>query len=367
VFESETISLARGAPSLDIVDVAGLQAAASRALENDPAGAFSYGTAAGYTPLREWIAAHHAVETERVIVTNGSLQADTFIFDLTVSAGDVVVVEAPTYDRTLSYLQDRGAKVLAIPLESDGICVDRLESALADGARPKLCHIIPNFHNPAGCTLSVQKRRRLLELASEYDFLIFEDDPYIELRFEGDKLPTMLSMDTGDRVVYASSFSKTVCPGIRVGYLVGPQAVIQAATRLAQKAYISPNMVAQAIVSEFARSGELSASVAAVISALRDRRDALVKALRTRLSEVSFVIPEGGYFLWASLPETVDCQELDAAAKKRGVTFVKGSDFFVAGGDHYVRFAYSAAQPGQITEAIDRIASAYESLEKAHI
>jgi 2-aminoadipate transaminase len=367
VTEPETISLARGAPSLDIVDVAGLQAAAGRALQNDPAGAFSYGTATGYPPLREWIAARHEVDNERVIVTNGSLQADAFIFDLLIEPGDVVVVEAPTYDRTLGYLQDRGAEVLAVPLESDGICVDKLDTALASGARPKLCHIIPNFHNPAGCTLSLQKRKRLLELAAQYDFLIFEDDPYIDLRFEGERLPAMVSMDRHDKVVYASSFSKTVCPGIRVGYLVGAPATIQAVTYLATKTYISPNMVAQAIVYEFARSGELNASLAGVCSALRTRRDALVEALQSRLSDISFEIPEGGYFLWASLPESVNSTELCEAARARGVTFVQGSDFFVSGGEHFARFAYSAAQPDQITEAVDRIASAYHSLEKAHI
>src|SRR5438477_259230 len=135
---------------------------------------------------------------------------------------------APTYDRTLLSLQKRGADILAIPLEEDGIDVDALARALEAGARPKLAHIIPTFQNPAGYTLSLDKRRRLLELAAQYDFVVFEDDPYVELRFVGERLPTMLSMDRADKVVYASSFSKTVCPGIRVGYLVGPEPVIAA-------------------------------------------------------------------------------------------------------------------------------------------
>src|SRR5947199_1828874 len=156
------------------------------------------------------------------MTTNGSMQADAFLFELMVEPGDLVVVEAPTYDRTLLALQKLGAEILAIPLQSDGIDVEALATALEQGARPKLAHVIPNFQNPAGCTLSLDKRQRLLELAAEYDFVIFEDDPYVELRFAGEGLPTMLSLDGGDgRVVYASSFSKTVCPGIRVGYLVG--------------------------------------------------------------------------------------------------------------------------------------------------
>src|SRR3954471_8166149 len=236
------ISLARGAPSLDIVAVDDLRAAADRAFERDPKGVFSYGTSAGYPRLVEWIAGKHGVDKEQVIATNGSLQADAFLFQQLVEPGDLVVVEAPTYDRTLLGLRDLGAEILAIPLEDDGIDVEALASALEAGARPKLAHIIPNFQNPAGYTLSLHKRRRLLELAEQYDFVIFEDDPYVELRFEGEDLPTMLSLDTSECVVYASSFSKTVCPGIRVGYLAGPAETIAGIEKMATETYISPNM-----------------------------------------------------------------------------------------------------------------------------
>src|SRR6202034_574328 len=167
-------------------------------------------------PLRDWIAEHHGVAPERVLVTNGSMQADAFLFDALVTPGDVVIVERPTYDRTLLSLRNRGADVRMVELEPDGIDVAALERVLLAGARPKLAHIIPNFQNPAGYTLSLAKRRRLLELARAHEFTIFEDDPYVSLRFEGESLPTMLSMGA-DVVVYASSFSKTVCPGIRVG------------------------------------------------------------------------------------------------------------------------------------------------------
>src|SRR5437763_3530024 len=189
----EQISFARGAPSLDIIAVDDLRAAADQAFTDDPAGTFSYGTSGGYPGLRDWIAEHHDVKREQVIVTNGSMQADAFLFQLLVEPGDVVVVEAPTYDRTLLSLRGLGAEILAIPLEEDGIDVEALARALESGARPKLAHIIPNFQNPAGYTLSLDKRRRLLELAENYDFVIFEDDPYVELRFEGERLPTMLS------------------------------------------------------------------------------------------------------------------------------------------------------------------------------
>ena len=208
-----TISFARGAPSLDIVDVQGLSDAAVRAFASDPAGTTAYGTSVGYPRLRAWIADRHGVEPERVLVTNGSMQADAFLFEQLVGVGDEVIVERPTYDRTLLSLRERGAKVHAVELEHDGIDTAALAGLLegAQPARPQLAHIIPNFQNPAGYTLSQAKRQALLALAAEHNFWVFEDDPYVDLRFSGETLPTMLSMDA-KHVVYASSFSKTVCP-----------------------------------------------------------------------------------------------------------------------------------------------------------
>src|SRR5919199_4770845 len=175
---ADSISFARGAPSLDIVDVEGLKQAAQAAFTEDAAGTTAYGTSVGYVPLREWIASKHGVETDQVLVTNGSMQADAFLFQLLVQAGDAVVVESPTYDRTLLNLRNRGADIRMVPLETDGIDVAQLGELLRGGLRPKLAHIIPNFQNPAGYTLSEDKRARLLELAAEHGFTIFEDDPY---------------------------------------------------------------------------------------------------------------------------------------------------------------------------------------------
>jgi 2-aminoadipate transaminase len=362
VAELTNISLARGAPSIDIIAVDELRAAADRAFELDPSGAFSYGTSAGYPRLLAWIAERHEVEPERTIATNGSMQADAFLFRALVEPGDVVVVEAPTYDRTLLALRQMGAEVLPVPLEADGIDVEALARELEGGARPKLAHIIPNFQNPAGCTLSMEKRRRLLELAREYGFTIFEDDPYIELRFEGAQHPTMLSMAGDGTVVYASSFSKTVCPGIRVGYLVGSADLIAQIRRIATGTYISPSMVSQAIVAEFCASGAIGRSIATVKRALLERRDATCAALERHLPEARFVRPQGGYFLWVDLPEGTDVAGLEAGARERGVIFVKGSDFLLEGGESSLRLAYSAVPPEQIEEGIARLADAYREL-----
>src|SRR3954467_8846736 len=355
------ISFARGAPSRDTIAGDDLRTAADRAFQNDPQGTFSYGTSGGYVPLRDWIASYHAIERENVVCTNGSMQADAFLFEALVSEGDTVVVEAPTYDRTLLSLQGLGADIIAIPLEDDGIDVEALARALEAGARPRLAHIIPNSQTPAGYTLSLDKRRRLLELAEHYGFLIFEDDPYVELRFEGERLPTMPSLDSGEHVVYASSYSKTVCPGIRVGYLAGPTATIAAIEKKATGTYISPNMVAQSIVAEFCRSGAIDSSIETVKSALRERRDALAAALERELPEARFTPPEGGYFMWVELPEGTDVDALAGAAKERGLVFVKGTDFLIEGGQNTLRIAYSGVRPDQVEEGVSRLADAYRS------
>ena len=363
------ISFARGVPSPDMTPPDELRAAADRALRADPVGALAYGAGSGYGPLREWIAARHTVEPERVFVANGSLEAGMLLFDTLVEHGDAAVVEAPSYDRTLLGLQRRGADLHAVPLEADGVDVAALERLLDGGLRPKLIHVIPNFHNPAGCTLSLAKRERLVELARAHDFVIFEDDPYGELSFEGERLPTMLSLDSGavegeGRVVHASSFSKTIAPGVRIGYLIGPPALIARITTLAVNTYISPNMLAEAIVYEFCRSGAINDSIAHVKRCLRERRDALVGALERHVGgEARFVSPEGGYFLWVELPDEVDTEQLLAAASERGVVFVKGSDFMLEGGRNALRLAYSGVTPDQIEEGVRRLAEALAAIK----
>lgn len=355
---AQLISFARGAPSLDIVDVDGLKAAAVRAFEADPAGITAYGTSVGYPPLRKWIADKHGVEVDQVIVTNGSLQADALLFEHFVRPGDDVIVEKPTYDRTLLNLRNLGAKVHQVSLDKDGLDVDELRRLLESGVRPKLAHIIPNFQNPAGVTLSADRRRALIALAEEYGFTIFEDDPYADIRFRGDKLPSMLSMDGSDTVVHASSFTKTVCPGVRVGYLVGPKDLIATIAKRATNLYISPGMVSEAIVHQFCVSGDVDRSITGVCKALGERATLLAAALREHIPDATFTEPDGGYFLWVDLPEDIDVDKLMPAATARGVAIVKGSDFLLEGGRHSLRLAYSAVTADQVDEGVRRLAAA---------
>jgi len=358
------ISFARGAPSADLLPVDAVRTAAAAALEHDSTRALSYGTGIGHPGLCEWIAERHGgIDAGRVMVTNGSLEAGWMLFSHLLAAGDEVVVEQPSYDRTLLMLDKLGVDRIGIPLEADGIEVAGLEQALADGHRPKLVHVIPNFHNPAGCTLSEHKRRRLVELSAEHGFWIFEDDPYREVRFGGEELPTMLALaaGTGARVVHASSFSKTVSPGVRVGYLIGPGDEIAALAKAANETYISPNMLAEAIVFELCRSGGLDRNIEAVNTALAARRDAVVAELGRQIPEAGFVVPGGGYFLWLDLAEGTDTRDVLAPAKERGVAFVAGPDFMLAGGERSLRLSFASVPPGDVPEGIARIARALES------
>jgi DNA-binding transcriptional MocR family regulator len=382
---AQLISFARGAPSLDIVDVEGLKAAAARAFDADPAGVTGYGPATGYPALREWIANRYGVPVDHVLITNGSLQADAFLFDHLVSAGDEVVVEKPTYDRTLLSLRTMGAKVHQVTIDDEGLDTEELRDLLASGVRPTLAHVIPNFQNPAGVTLSLRRRLALIELAREYGFTIFEDDPYAEIRFGGEPLPSLLSLDTGsatempgglpaspeDRrltrqaaegvapvVVHASSFTKTVCPGVRVGYLIGARDVIAQIAARAVNTYISPNMLAEATVYQFCASGDIDRSIATVRTALAERKTLLATALRREFPDCRFTEPEGGYFLWVDFGEDLDVHKLLPVATAHGVAVVKGSDFLLDGGNHSLRLAYSAVTANQVDEGVRRLAAA---------
>ncbi|MFT3864611.1 MAG: PLP-dependent aminotransferase family protein [Solirubrobacterales bacterium] len=359
---ADTISFARGAPSADILPHEQVREAAQRALTDDWETALSYGVGIGHPGLCEWVAERHGgLDPAQVMITNGSLEAGAMFFAHLVKPGTRVAVEQPTYDRTLLLLQQLGAELVPIPLEADGLDVGALEAALGEGAI-EFVHVIPNAHNPAGCTLSLEKRRRLVQLAEERGFLIFEDDPYRELPFEGEPLETMLSMDTGGKVVHASSFSKTVSPGVRVGYLVGPAEEIAKLSKKANEMYISPNMLAESIVLELCRSGVLDENITFVKGELKARCDALVEALRESLPEAVFVVPQGGYFLWLDLAEGTDTKALLAEAKGEGVSFVAGPDFMMEGGDNSLRLSFAPVPAAQAGEGVARIAAALDKL-----
>jgi DNA-binding transcriptional MocR family regulator len=268
-----------------------------------------------------------------------------------------VAVEAPTYDRPLKILAGLGAEIVAVPQDDEGLELDALERALQDGDQPAFLYTIPTFQNPSGRTLAAARRRRLVELAAAHDLLVFEDDPYGLVRFEGVPPPTLFELDGGERVAYSSSFSKTVAPGVRVGYLILPEPLAGAIEALAVSTYISPGFLSQATVWEFVRRGNFEPNLERVRELLRQRRDAMLAALEREFPpEARWSRPEGGYFIWLDLP--LEAADLLEQATERGVTFVKGADFFVpgGGGERSARLAYSFVSPAEIDEGITRLA-----------
>ncbi|HEY2777845.1 MAG TPA: PLP-dependent aminotransferase family protein [Gaiellaceae bacterium] len=348
-----TISLARGWPAPECLPVAELADCARSALERDGTTILSYGLSSGYGPLREWAAERHGVDPSRVFLTNGSLQGFVFLAQL-LAPGRRVLVERPTYDRPLKILSALGAEIVALDCDDEGLDPDALESALAAGERPAFLYVLPTFQNPSGRTLPEERRRRVVELAAEHDLLVLEDDPYGLVRFEGDALPSLHEL-SGGTTAYSSSFSKTISPGLRVGWFVLPDTLARALEATATGTYITPVLLGQATVYEFLQRGLFEPNLQRVRGLLGARRDAMLAAFARELPDVRTSHPEGGYFIWAEL-DGVDASELLARAEAAGVTFVKGVDF--GGGPDSLRLAYSFVSPDEIGEGVARLAAA---------
>lgn len=349
------ISFARGIPAPECLPVGELADCARAAIERDGKTVLSYGPGGGYGPLREWIAARHGVEPGRVVITSGSLQGFVFLAEQLVRPGSRVLVEAPTYDRPIRILRRLGAEIVGLPMDDDGFDPDALEDALRDGEKPAFLYTIATFQNPSGRTLSLERRRRVVELARKHDLLVLEDDPYGLVRYEGDPLPTLFELDGGERVAYASSFSKTIAPGVRVGYFVLPPDLAKQIEALAVSTYISPPFMTQATVHEFLDRGNFDPNLERVRGLLKSRRDAMLDALAEQMpAGASWSRPEGGYFVWLDLEQNAPTV---ADAEPAGVTFVPGTDFFADGsGGRSTRLAFSFVSTDEIREGVGRLA-----------
>lgn len=353
-----SISFARGAPAPDLIPAAELADCAHAVALREGAKVFSYGPGGGYGPLREWVAARHGVEPGRVVLTVGGLLGFVLYAEAQLaSRPGRVLVEAPTYDRSLKILARLGAEVVALPLDGEGLDPDALEEELRGRAEPpSFLYTIPTFQNPSGRTLSVERRRRLAELVAERALPVLEDDPYGLVRFEGEAAPSLHELEGGALVTYASSFSKTVAPGLRTGYFVLPAAEARAFEDRAVSTYISPPFLVQATIAEFVARGRFEPNLARVGGELRARRDAMLDALgRSFPPGAAWSRPEGGYFLWLDLGEGADAAELAGRAEAAGVAIVRGRDFFPAGsglGAGAARLAFSYEPPERIAEGI---------------
>src|SRR3954452_5241976 len=348
-----TISLARGWPAPECLPVAELADCARGALERDGITILSYGPSSGYGPLREWAAERHGVDPSRVFLTNGSLQGFVFLAQR-LAPGRRVLVERPTYDRPLKILSALGAEIVALDCDEEGLDPDALESALANGEPPAFLYVLPTFQNPSGRTLPEDRRRRVVELASEHDLLVLEDDPYGLVRFEGEAPPSLHEL-SGGTTAYSSSFSKTIAPGLRVGWFVLPDGLVRELEATATGTYITPVLLGQATVHELLQRGLFEPNLERVRGLLGARRDAMLAAFARELPDVRTSHPEGGYFIWAEL-DGVDAAELLTRAEAAGVTFVKGADF--GGEPNSLRLAYSFVSVDEIADGVARLAAA---------
>ncbi len=354
------ISFARGVPAPECLAVEELADCARAALERDGRSILSYGSGGGYGPLREWLAERHGVEPGRVVITSGSLQGFVFLAEQLVRPGTRVLVEAPTYDRPLKILTRLGVEIVPVEMDEEGLVPDALEQALDSGDAPAFLYTIPTFQNPSGRTLSVERRHFLAELARERQLLVLEDDPYGLVRYDGEPQPSVFELTDGEQIAYCSSFSKTVAPGLRVGWFVLPAQLAQEIEALAVSTYISPPFLSQATVLEFLRRDSFEPNLERVNGLLRKRRDAMFEALARELPEdASWTRPEGGYFVWLELPSGPPSADLLAEAEEAGVTFVKGSDFFPGGrgGERALRLAFSFVSPDEIAEGVSVLGS----------
>jgi DNA-binding transcriptional MocR family regulator len=347
------ISFARGIPAPECLPVDELADCARVALERDGKTILSYGASSGYGPLREWLAARHDVDPARVFITNGSLQGFVFLAQR-LAVGKRVLVERPTYDRPLKILRELGADVVGLPSDDEGVDPDALEAALEKGEKPGFVYLIPTFQNPSGRTLSEERRLRIVEIAREHEVLVLEDDPYSLVRFEGEPLPSLFELSGGE-IAYSSSFSKTIAPGLRVGWFVLPEPLARELELAANGTYIGPVLLGQAAAHEFVSRGLFEPNLERVRELIGMRRDAMLAALDRELPEIRITRPEGGYFLWAELGG-VDATELLARAEAAGVTFVKGTDF--DGAPDTLRLAYSFVSVDEIAEGVSRLAAA---------
>jgi 2-aminoadipate transaminase len=362
----EVISLAGGLPDTSTFPAEGLAATLSRLAATDSARALQYGPTEGIAAVTEAIAAVMAaegmeVDPEDVLVTTGGQQVIDLVCKTLIDPGDVIVAEAPTYPGAVPAFSAYEADVVQIAMDDEGMRVDELEETLErlerEGRRPKFIYTIPNFQNPAGVTLSLPRRKRLVEVARERELLVLEDNPYGLLRYEGDALPTLRSLDGGDFVIYLGTFSKILSPGIRVGWTAAPGPVREKMNLGKQASDLCSSSLSQLFVSAYFAEGRWESYVASLRDLYRARRDTMLDALAEHLPpEASWTRPRGGLFIWATLPDYIDTTDLLALALSRNVAFVPGRAAFLDGrGGSSLRLNFSGVGEDDIREGVRRI------------
>ena len=324
---TEQILFTRGVPAVEALPTKLLSECFQAVLEApDGWSVLQYGHNGGYLPLRRLLSEQYNVSPDQIIVGNGSLHLQDLLSALTIKQGDVVFVEQPSYDRAIKTFRRRGAKVIGIPLEHDGINIKALEQAIAKQI-PAFLYVIPDFQNPAGVTTSAEKRQALVNLAERYGFWLVEDVPYRTLRYKGEPAPLLRDLNA-ERVLTISSYSKLISPALRVGYLIGPIDLVKKLTKLAEDTVLAPVLPTQAAVVEFHTRGYFASNLESLKQLYAPRLNSIVAALQKYLPNVPFAEPEGGFFVSIYLPEQSDSSTLLERAKVAGLTLTNGQDFF---------------------------------------
>lgn len=367
--EPDVISFAGGLPAPDVFPVEEFKRASIYVLDHFGAQALQYGSTDGYLPLREMISRYTnrlgiSVNPSNILITSGSQQALDLLGKIFVNRGDRIVVESPTYLGALQAWNAYDAEYVPVPCDEYGMCVDKLEEALRSG--PKFIYVLPNFQNPTGVTLTLERRQKLVALADQYGVPIIEDDPYGQLRYEGESLPAVEIIDANMReknghytgnVIYLSTFSKTLAPGLRLAWIVAPTEVISKLIVAKQGADLHTSTFNQIIAHEISQHGFLDRHILTIQETYRTRRDTMLESLEENMPEgVSWTHPQGGLFLWAELPEFLDTTSLLEKAVQEKVAFVPGTYFYAqGGGTNTMRLNFSCSKPEIINEGITRL------------
>lgn len=370
------ISFAGGFPDPALFDASGIAQAAQTVLADNPGAVLQYGATEGWGPLREGIATFMAakggqVKPEGLIVTTGSQQALDLIGKTLISPGDKVIVEAPTFLATIQCFRLYGAQLIGAPIDADGVDVQRLQELIVQH-RPKLIYLIPNFGNPSGAMLSLQRRQQILQLAQRTGTLVVEDDPYGELYFDAPPPPSLLALSDsvpGSRefLAHCGSFSKILSPGLRVGWLIGPSELLAKATMCKQFSDAHTSNLSQAICAQYLRQDRLAQALALVRQTYAERARVMGEGLRCELGDaIDFNAPKGGMFFWARLTGAngapANAAEFAKRAIEQGVAFVPGAPFFAHDPDlATLRLSFATADAGQIAQGVTRLRQALQA------
>ncbi|AXX74032.1 PLP-dependent aminotransferase family protein [Limosilactobacillus reuteri] len=364
--DPKIISFAGGLPAPELFPVNEMKAAVDKVFEEHGQEAMQYGAAKGVTALREVIQQHVKEkenvdsELDNVLVTTGSEQALDLVGKAFVDPGDTVLVEQPTYLCALDVFRSYGANFASVEMDEDGMKMDALEEALKANPNTKLIYTVPNFQNPTGRTMTEERRKQLAELAEKYDVYVLEDNPYGEIRFAGQHVPAVKSFDKSGHVFYMSTFSKTLAPGFRLGWLVADKAVVNKLTVLKQSADLHTDNLAQFAVAQFFADNDVDAHVKEISALYGKRKDLMLEGIKKYFPEgVKYTDPEGGMFLWVEVPGVDDTVELFKECLEHDVAFVPGDPFFAGEVQPGAfRLNYSNMKEDQIEVGLKRLGAA---------